>query len=311
MLLEAAAFAETDHLKGVTENIMLGQLAYMGTGEVDLLLDTEKIVNSENLFDPLFKPEMEASPDDEYENGAATPIALPTPRPQMQDGGMTPRPDTPGGPSSKFSPSYTIMPSPQPSLGQSSPFMSPLPQQSPSQIHSPIYSNSFYSYTSQIVKPYTPHSATSPNIARGTSPNPMLPNRSPNYSPSQSGYSMASPNYYTTSPHYSPTSPAYSPTSPAYSPSSPAYSPTSPAYSPASHAYSPTSPSYSPTSVNSPHGRMGSAMYGTSNMSPASPSYNLSSPIYSPGSQALEPIPENKSPIEEESSDEEEVQNDR
>lgn len=81
MLLEASAFAETDHLKGVTENIMLGQLAYMGTGEIDLLLDTESIINSENLFDPLFKPEMEVSPDDEYENGAATPIALPTPRP--------------------------------------------------------------------------------------------------------------------------------------------------------------------------------------------------------------------------------------
>jgi len=39
ILLEAATFAETDNLKGVTENIMLGQLAPLGTGQFDLFLD--------------------------------------------------------------------------------------------------------------------------------------------------------------------------------------------------------------------------------------------------------------------------------
>lgn len=40
--MEAAEHAECDPLKGVSENIMLGQLAKMGTGCFDLLLDAEK-----------------------------------------------------------------------------------------------------------------------------------------------------------------------------------------------------------------------------------------------------------------------------
>lgn len=39
---EAAAHAEVDHLKGVSENIMLGQLPKMGSGAFDLLLDAEQ-----------------------------------------------------------------------------------------------------------------------------------------------------------------------------------------------------------------------------------------------------------------------------
>merc|ERR1712157_573469 len=41
---DAAIFAEEEVLKGVTENIMMGQLARVGTGEVDLLLDEQKVV---------------------------------------------------------------------------------------------------------------------------------------------------------------------------------------------------------------------------------------------------------------------------
>lgn len=33
ILFDAAVYAETDHLRGVSENIMLGQLAPLGTGE--------------------------------------------------------------------------------------------------------------------------------------------------------------------------------------------------------------------------------------------------------------------------------------
>lgn len=40
--MEAAAHGETDPMKGVSENIMLGQLAPAGTGCFDLLLDAEK-----------------------------------------------------------------------------------------------------------------------------------------------------------------------------------------------------------------------------------------------------------------------------
>ena len=40
--MEAASHAEVDPVKGVSENIMLGQLAKIGTGCFDLLLDPEK-----------------------------------------------------------------------------------------------------------------------------------------------------------------------------------------------------------------------------------------------------------------------------
>lgn len=42
ILMEAAAHAEMDPVKGVSENIMLGQLARAGTGCFDLVLDSEK-----------------------------------------------------------------------------------------------------------------------------------------------------------------------------------------------------------------------------------------------------------------------------
>ena len=38
-LMEAATFSEKDPLKGVTENIMLGQLCPLGSGMFDLVLD--------------------------------------------------------------------------------------------------------------------------------------------------------------------------------------------------------------------------------------------------------------------------------
>jgi hypothetical protein len=40
--MEAACHSEVDPMKGVSENIMLGQLAKIGTGCFDLLLDPEK-----------------------------------------------------------------------------------------------------------------------------------------------------------------------------------------------------------------------------------------------------------------------------
>jgi len=39
ILYEAAVFAETDNLTGVTENIIMGQLAPYGTGAFDLIVD--------------------------------------------------------------------------------------------------------------------------------------------------------------------------------------------------------------------------------------------------------------------------------
>ena len=46
ILLEAGLFSETDFLTGITENIMVGQLAPFGTGCFDLLLDINKVLNA-------------------------------------------------------------------------------------------------------------------------------------------------------------------------------------------------------------------------------------------------------------------------
>ena len=43
VLMTAAMYSQYDSLDGVTENIMMGQLARVGTGIVDLLLDYDKL----------------------------------------------------------------------------------------------------------------------------------------------------------------------------------------------------------------------------------------------------------------------------
>jgi DNA-directed RNA polymerase II subunit RPB1 len=47
VLLSAAVFGETDHMKGISSRIMAGQVIKGGTGMCDLLLDTEMIEKSE------------------------------------------------------------------------------------------------------------------------------------------------------------------------------------------------------------------------------------------------------------------------
>ncbi|EFX61656.1 hypothetical protein DAPPUDRAFT_338547 [Daphnia pulex] len=46
VLSEAAGHAEVDPLRGVSENLILGQLPRMGTGCFDLFLDAEKCKNA-------------------------------------------------------------------------------------------------------------------------------------------------------------------------------------------------------------------------------------------------------------------------
>ena len=43
ILYEAAFYAETDFLTGITENIIMGQLAPYGTGCFDLVVDTQTL----------------------------------------------------------------------------------------------------------------------------------------------------------------------------------------------------------------------------------------------------------------------------
>lgn len=44
ILLEAAVHAEDDQLSGITENIVMGQLAPMGTGSFGLTVDTDMVL---------------------------------------------------------------------------------------------------------------------------------------------------------------------------------------------------------------------------------------------------------------------------
>ncbi|KAL0754238.1 hypothetical protein Bca101_091906 [Brassica carinata] len=272
ILLDAAAYAETDCLRGVTENIMVGQLAPIGTGDCELYLNDEMLKNAIELQLPSYMDGLEFGMTPARSPMSGTPYheSMMSPNyllsPNMR---LSPMSDA------QFSPyvgGMAFSPSSSPGYSPSSPGYSPTsPGYSPT---SPTYSPSSpgYSPTSPGYSPTSPsYSPTSPSYSP----------TSPSYSPTSPSYSPTSPSYSPTSPSYSPTSPAYSPTSPAYSPTSPAYSPTSPAYSPTSPSYSPTSPSYSPTSPS---------------YSPTLPSYSPTSPAYSPTSPGYSPTSPSYSP---------------
>uniref|UniRef100_A0A452UNI2 DNA-directed RNA polymerase subunit n=1 Tax=Ursus maritimus TaxID=29073 RepID=A0A452UNI2_URSMA len=275
VLMEAAAHGESDPMKGVSENIMLGQLAPAGTGCFDLLLDAEKCKYGMEI--PTNIPGLGAAGRSGMTPGAA---------------GFSP---SAASDASGFSPGYSPAWSPTPgspgSPGPSSPYIP-----SPGGAMSPSYSPTSPAYEPRSPGGYTPQSPSySPTSPSYSPTSPSYSPTSPNYSPTSPSYSPTSPSYSPTSPSYSPTSPSYSPTSPSYSPTSPSYSPTSPSYSPTSPSYSPTSPSYSPTSPSysptSPSYSPTSPSY-----SPTSPSYSPTSPSYSPTSPSYSPTSPNYSP---------------
>ncbi|AGO11854.1 AaceriADR086Cp [[Ashbya] aceris (nom. inval.)] len=293
ILFEAGAAAELDDCSGVSENVILGQMAPIGTGSFDVMIDDESLIK--------YMPEQKLSTAVEGNDGGATPYnsdaGLVNTKVDIKDelmfsplveagtsdaiasGGFTAYGGADyGGATSPFS-GYGNGPT-SPGFGDvSSPGFSPTsPAYSPT---SPSYSptSPSYSPTSPSYSPTSPsYSPTSPSYSPTS---PSYSPTSPSYSPTSPSYSPTSPSYSPTSPSYSPTSPSYSPTSPSYSPTSPSYSPTSPSYSPTSPSYSPTSPSYSPTSPS---------------YSPTSPSYSPTSPSYSPTSPSYSPTSPSYSP---------------
>jgi DNA-directed RNA polymerase II subunit RPB1 len=248
ILLDAAAQGEIDDCKGISENVMLGQIAPLGTGDFEVQLDNDMLATaaSDNARYGLM-PGV-ATGSSYVDQGAATPYDVGSPSHEGAFAG--------GNYDSAFSP---IVQSGATEAGGFTQYGG----------------GAFGGGTS----PYGDFGATSPGWVGAASPGYTGTSpTSPGYSPTSPGYSPTSPAYNLTSPAYagtSPTSPAYTPTSPTYSPTSPAisYSPTSPSYSPTSPAYSPTSPKYSPTSP-----AMGSGY------SPTSPTYSPTSPQYSPTS---------------------------
>ncbi|OWF51528.1 DNA-directed RNA polymerase II subunit RPB1-like [Mizuhopecten yessoensis] len=325
ILMEAAAHGECDPMKGVSECIMLGQLAKIGTGSFDLLLDAEKCKFGMEIPQNVGPGLGGGAGTGFFFGGGSSPAAGMSPQMTPWQQGATPAYGTawspgfgsgmtpgaagfsPSGASeSGYSPGYSPAWSPQPG-SPGSPASPYIP--SPAGALSPSYSPASPAYvpSSPAVTPQSPgYSPTSPSYSP-TSPgySPTSPNyspTSPSYSPTSPSYSPTSPSYSPTSPSYSPTSPSYSPTSPSYSPTSPSYSPTSPSYSPTSPSYSPTSPSYSPTSPSysptSPSYSPTSPSYSPTSpsYSPTSPSYSPTSPSYSPTSPSYSPTSPSYSP---------------
>ena len=300
ILLDAAASGELDDCRGVSENIMLGQLAPVGTGEVEVLMDQEMLntITADNAG----RGYIAGVGPRPSEEGAATPYEIGSP---MQEGGFA-SPDY----GASFSP---IVHSGQDSMGGGfstyegndmaggfspwggggtspayggvSPFSAGFSPASPGG-YSPVSPGGGYSPSSPSMNISSPaFNPTSPAFGSPASPAMATPT-SPAYSPASpafnpTGGSPTSPHYSPTSPNYSPTSPNYSPASPNYSPASPSFSPTSPASgAPASNQYSPTSPRYSPTSPSP----------GQNTVSPTSPKYSPASPVgatYSPTSPQM------------------------
>jgi len=307
VLLDASQFGEVNDLRGVTERIMLGMVAQIGTGAFDLLLDTEALQFAMELPPMAYGASLGHQGKDLAINSPSH-VFVPGRTPQYSyspggafGGAFSPISHSPYGGSGMFSPAQAMSPShdgfdrspASPSYSPSSPSYSPTsPSYSPT---SPSYSptSPSYSPTSPSYSPTSPsYSPTSPSYSPTS---PSYSPTSPSYSPTSPSYSPTSPSYSPTSPSYSPTSPSYSPTSPSYSPTSPSYSPTSPSYSPTSPSYSPTSPSYSPTSPTySPTSPTYSPTSPT--YSPTSPTYSPTSPTYSPTSPTYSPTSPTYSP---------------
>lgn len=294
ILLEAAAAGELDDCRGVSENLILGQIAPVGTGMMETFLDLnmlQSVVHDNSGMG--IGGGIGVKGTSQLLEGAATPYDGGSP---MADSGYLGSPDygaafspiaasgseTPGG-FSEYRPGgfegggFSPYGSRSPGAGYSpgSPFGA-----SPS---SPSWSpnNDSYSPTSPALRGITSPTfgASSPSFqptSPGFTTSPVYSPTSPSFhqtSPTSPDYSPTSP----TSPIYSPTSPAHaSPTSPTYKPSSPVFSPTSPT-SPTSPVYSPSSPVYTPTSP---------AFRGAASrkQSPTSPNYSPTSPDFSPTS---------------------------
>ncbi|KAI9188659.1 DNA-directed RNA polymerase II core subunit rpo21 [Blastocladiella emersonii ATCC 22665] len=320
ILVDAAGVGSLDDCTGVAENIILGQVAPLGSGSFDVLLNEE-----------MLKVHMVGGMEDAAAYGAGSAYGASSPA-QTPYGSMSPtRPSSPGysmghgfgaGAGGSFSPfrgdttgggtgGWT------PSIHAKSALSPGYMERGGAGGFSPGYASSpgygLGSGGAGLAAASPSYSPTSPGYS-SASPGykPMSPAyggqspsygaQSPSYSPTSPGYSPTSPSYSPTSPSYSPTSPSYSPTSPSYSPTSPSYSPTSPSYSPTSPSYSPTSPSYSPTSPSysptSPSYSPTSPSYSPTSpsYSPTSPSYSPTSPSYSPTSPSYSPTSPSYSP---------------
>lgn len=153
ILMEAAQFSECDHVRGVSENIMLGQLAPVGTGEFELFLNTQMLEHAQPS-DPFGNENDEVSDLDMA--GGQTPFNEQSPMHTPFGAGMSPG----MSPGMGFSPGPTDSPF---GTGMFSPGMSPA-NGGFSPVHAGGGMSPSYSPTSPQYSPTSPsYSPTSPS----------------------------------------------------------------------------------------------------------------------------------------------------
>ena len=310
ILYRAATFAESDGITGVSEAVMLGQLAPVGTGAFGLLLDEAR------LADAVEVQVAGGAGYDGYGGAGAGGGYGAMPTPGRATPGMTPSHASPsvfrspglwsplvGDGAVQFSPAVGASPAYTPAMGAGG----ASPAYSPS---SPAHAYGGGGGGGGHMPPggYGP-SPTSPAWQSPASPAYAA---SPAFQAGGGGGAPAMHASAGPSPYYSPSSPAWAPGGAAGGAGTARVSPTSPAYDPQGGAsgaagafYSPSSPAWSPAAVDggggataaagggarvsptspawSPHG--GPAA-GAAGYSAASPAYSPSSPAYSPGAAA-------------------------
>mmetsp|Transcript_19469 Transcript_19469/g.18585 ORF Transcript_19469/g.18585 Transcript_19469/m.18585 type:complete len:356 (-) Transcript_19469:541-1608(-) len=140
ILLEAAVFSESDPLKGITENLIMGQLAPYGTGCFDLMVDhelLEKFAFSHNFRDSSHQGSTPYLNEDPLDINPRDMPYLYTPKV-----GMTDYYDAPGSVFSDRTPQYGDSFSP-------GPMQSPMYQMSPNPTMSPGLTPSYMVPTNQ------------------------------------------------------------------------------------------------------------------------------------------------------------------
>ena len=281
ILLEAGLFSETDKLAGITENIMLGQLAPFGSGCFDLLLNMNMIEKARITEDAKL---MEV--DEEFLStplySGQSPLQTPFMNTPNASGNMSSY-FTPMRQSPNFTPGYEMPKSPYVNSGNQYYIMTPNPMVSPGSVSSPFYNASDYAKTPQ---PYSPIHDYEESFQNNRGYNEYSGNYSPSslrspYIDSISQIKQQSSSPYVVSPGYNPkggsryletTSPVY----PIQGSSGVSYSPTTPNYPRSSNT--PDVVNYSNYSGSPRIQDSGSS--GSHQYSPRSPAYNPKSPSY-------------------------------
>ena len=186
VLMEAAVFSEVDNLKGVTENVIMGQLAPLGTGYFDLLIDFQRLSEAKDIID--VGVEDYAGIDDRYQ--LSTPIQNSPSGP-----GRTPYGDTPNYNAYGKTPMGETTPAYDEGMG-----FTPLHAMGTNNPYSPAFSPGGYSSPAYMLSATSPFAQT--NI-------PSSPIDSPRYSPRSPNSGL--PGAVISSPPYS--QPGYSPQS--------------------------------------------------------------------------------------------------